>query len=165
MLLAALAAHVVLAVQLVRANRQARPVPYARYQHRASTVAARSMMATGLVLLAFVVLHILHLTTGTIRLGPFAEGKVYANLYHSFRQPLAAVGYVAVMIAVSLHVLHGGWSLFQTWGLDHPDRNRGLRWLARLVAIALLIGFSLVPLAILAGWLPPPAEGAAGLPG
>ncbi len=155
-LLVCLVVHVVLVLQIVQQNRAARPIPYSRFQYRASSVAARSMLVTGLLLLVFLVFHVLHFTTGTIRLGTFEHGKVYQNLYYSFRQPAVAIVYLATMVLVGLHVLHGGWSLFQSWGLDSPDRNAFFRGLAWVLALALGIGFALVPLMFLAGVMPAP---------
>lgn len=155
-LLVCLLVHVVLVLQLAQQNRAARPIPYARFRHQASSLAARTMLVTGLLLLVFLAFHILHFTTGTVRLGAFEHGKVYHNLYHSFRQPLVAIVYLASMVLVGLHVWHGGWSLFQTWGLDSPDRNKLWRGLAWILAIGLGLGFALVPLMFLAGVMPVP---------
>ncbi len=156
-LLTSLLVHVVVVLQLTVANRSARPISYAQYRTRASSLAAKSMMVSGIAILVFVVLHILHLTTGTIRVGAFEHGTVYANVYHSFRNPVVSLLYLAMMLVVGLHVLHGGWSLFQTWGLDNPNRNQFLRRTAVILAMAIALGFSLVPLLFMFGILPEPA--------
>lgn len=156
-LLISLVLHVVVVVQLAIANRAARPVRYEVYRTRASSFAAKSMMFTGLAILLFVVFHILHLTTGTIQVGPFKHGQVYANLYYSFRQPIVAIGYLLMMLLVGVHLLHGGWSLFQTWGLDQPGRNRALRRTALIVALLIALGFSSLPLLFMFGILPEPS--------
>jgi succinate dehydrogenase / fumarate reductase cytochrome b subunit len=154
-LLACLVAHVACAVVLARRNRAARPVPYARFVPAASTVSARWMLVSGVFLLVYVVLHVLHLTTGTIRPAPFEEGRVYANLHGSFRVTLVSLFYVGAVAVLGLHLYHGAWSLFQTLGLDNPDRNPKLRAFAAVSAIALFLGFAAVPLAFLAGAMPP----------
>jgi succinate dehydrogenase / fumarate reductase cytochrome b subunit len=157
-LLASLIIHVIVVVQLAVANRGARPVTYARYRTRASSFAAKSMMVTGVIILAFVVLHVLHLTTGTIRVGSFEHGAVYSNLYESFRRPVAAIAYIGFMLFVASHVWHGGWSFFQTFGIDRPTRNPFLRQVAIVVAIAIGLGFSLIPFLFLFDLLPSPQE-------
>ena len=43
------------------------------------------MLVGGLFLLAFVIFHILHFTTGTIDPGAFADGAVYHNLLRGVR--------------------------------------------------------------------------------
>jgi succinate dehydrogenase / fumarate reductase cytochrome b subunit len=161
-LLVALVVHVVTVIQLVRLNRAARPIGYQRRTYAQSTVPARTMLASGLLLLGFVVVHILHFTTGTIDVRPIVHEQVYANLYHSFRAWFIVAFYVTAMILLALHLYHGVWSLFQTLGWDNPDRNRGLRALAVLAAIGLLVGFSSVPVLIFLGVMPePPATLAA----
>lgn len=156
-LLVSLLVHVVVVIQLALANRSARQIPYTVYRTRASSFAAKTMLWSGFAVLAFVIFHVLHLTTGTIRFGSFLPGSVYANLFYSFRQPAAAVLYMLVMLAVGLHVLHGGWSFFQTWGIDNPARNRGLRRASLVIAVLLTLGFCLVPFLFMIGALPDPS--------
>jgi succinate dehydrogenase / fumarate reductase cytochrome b subunit len=157
----ALILHVICILQLALINRRARPVGYVKLTYVESTVPARWMLVTGSLLLVFVVLHILHFTTGNLDPARFSPGAVYANLHRAF-ELWYYVGFYAVSMAlVSLHLYHGAWSLFQSLGIDNPDRNRGLRLLALLLAIGLFIGFSLVPLAFFSGTLePPPLTGA-----
>jgi succinate dehydrogenase / fumarate reductase cytochrome b subunit len=150
--------HVIVVIQLSVANRRARPIAYARSRTRVSTLAAKSMMVSGLALLLFVSLHVLHLTTGTIQFGPFEHGSVYANLYESFRRPVVAVAYIGFMICVGLHVWHGGWSFFQSWGIDRPGWNPFWRKTATALALALALGFSLVPFLFMFDLLPTPTE-------
>jgi succinate dehydrogenase / fumarate reductase cytochrome b subunit len=153
LLLLCLVLHVGAASMLAIRNRAARPIPYARYVPRESTFAARFMLVSGAVLLVYVVLHILHLTTGTILPSRFEEGRIYGNLSRSFRTGAVAIFYVGAVAVLALHLYHGVWSLFQTLGLDNPDRNRKLRAFAAGSAFALFAGFSAVPLAFLLGAL------------
>jgi len=55
---------------------------------------------------------------------------------------------------LAFHLFHGIWSLFQTLGLDSPDRNKAIRIFAMVASIGISIGFALVPLAFLFGVLP-----------
>lgn len=153
LLLACVVLHVGAAAKLTARNRAARPVPYARYGPRESTFSARFMLVSGAVLLVYVVLHVLHLTTGTILKGSFDEGQVYSNLSRSFRMGAVAVFYVGAVLVLALHLYHGVWSLFQTLGLDNPDRNPKLRAFAAVSAIGLFAGFASVPVAFLVGAL------------
>ena len=63
-LLAALVLHVLMAWQLTRMKRAARPVGYTRREPQVSTLASRTMRWGGVLLLVFIVFHILHFTTG-----------------------------------------------------------------------------------------------------
>ena len=152
-LLLCLVLHVAAAAVLVRRNRAARPIPYEGYVPKTSTAPARFMMVSGAVLLAYAFLHVLHLTTGTILPGSFEEGQVYGNLSRSFQKSAVALFYVGAVAILALHLYHGVWSLFQTLGLDSPDRNRMLRAFATVSAAGLVVGFAAVPLAFLVGAL------------
>src|SRR6476659_6815386 len=109
-LIAAVILHVIAAYQLTMQNRAARPIGYARREPQVSTLASRTMRWGGVLLLIFIVLHILHFTTGTIRpAGSFVEGDVYANVVASFHLWWVVLFYVVAMIALGAHIYHGAW--------------------------------------------------------
>ncbi|MEM7453567.1 MAG: succinate dehydrogenase cytochrome b subunit [Planctomycetota bacterium] len=155
-LLAALIIHVIVVTQLALQSAEARPVGYRKSKTAAASLAAKWMMFSGITILGFVIFHILHFTTGTIRLGEFEHGTVYSNLASSFAKWPVAIGYMLVMIMLGFHLFHGIWSLFQTLGLDNPDRNKALRGFAILATILIIGGFIAVPLAFVAGAMPVP---------
>ena len=150
-LLFSLILHVVCVLQLAVDNQNARPVDYDRQVFARATPSARWMMYTGMYLLAFIVLHLLHLTVGVIDPGNFEHGMVYQNLQLAFDSIPWVAFYVISMLVVALHLYHGVWSLFQTVGWDNPDRNKGLRQLAVAIAVVLLIGFVAIPLSFFFG--------------
>jgi succinate dehydrogenase / fumarate reductase cytochrome b subunit len=113
------------------------------------------MLYGGLFLLLFVTFHILHFTTGTVHWS-FVEGDVYANVWSAFQNLLTAGFYVVAMALLALHLYHGTWSMFQTLGVDTPRWNKGLRTVAKVVAVALFVGFSAVPVSIATGLLSAP---------
>ncbi len=161
-LLAAFGVHVVCVIQLAHVNRAARPV---RYVHRPANVevtpAARWMLYTGSFLILFIVIHLLQFTTGTLDAARFTEGAVYSNLSRAFELWYYVAFYGTAMAVLALHLYHGIWSLFQSLGLDNPDRNSALRGLAVVVAVGLFIAFVSVPTAFFAGLMQaPPAHGA-----
>lgn len=153
-LLGSVILHIVVVVQLSLKSAEARPVEYVRSKKKAASWAARYMMFSGSVVLAFIIFHILHFTTGTIQIGRFEHGDVYENLRSSFSHWYVALGYVVVMGMLAFHLFHGVWSLFQTLGLDSPDRNKAIRIFAMVASIGISVGFALVPLAFLFGILP-----------
>lgn len=155
-LLAAFALHVLCVFQLATHNRRSRPVGYRRVQYVEATAPARWMLFTGSLLLLFLVIHLLQFTTGTIDAENFVRGAVYANLDRSFGRWYYAAFYVGAMLVLALHLYHGGWSLFQSLGLDSPDRNRALRTVALCVAVGLALAFASVPMAFFAGSMQPP---------
>ena len=157
-LLGAVILHVLVVVQLAMISQSARPTKYVVTKRAAATPAALWMMFSGLLILGFIIFHILHFTTGSLPIGTFEHGAVYSNLYSSFALWPVALGYVFVMVVLGFHLFHGIWSLFQTLGLDNPDRNQFLRVFALMMTVGIVIGFALVPLSFLLGGLPEPVE-------
>lgn len=150
LLLASVVLHVVAAAQLSLASRAARPGSYERYRPVQATYASRSMLLGGLVLLCFLVFHILHLTTGQAH-PDFREGLVFDNVVAGFRVVPVALGYLVAMIALGLHLSHGAASLTRSLGFSHPRYSPAIRRGARIFAVVLALGFSSLPLAVLAG--------------
>ena len=158
-LLGALVLHVATVFQLEVRNRSARPIEYSKFAYKASSLASRSMLLGGIVILAFVLFHLAHLTFGWIEPDTFEHGHVYANVFHSFQKPLFVAIYVVALLFLGLHLYHGLWSLTQTLGIDRPDRNLALRSGAKALAIIITIGFMAVPVGIIAGiTMDPPTE-------
>jgi succinate dehydrogenase / fumarate reductase cytochrome b subunit len=150
-LLVAVAVHIVAAWQLTRQSRAARPEAYRKgLAPDASTWASRSMRIGGVALLAFIVLHILHFTTGTIH-PDFVEGGVYHNVTVAFQSPWVTLLYAGTMLLLGLHLFHGIWSGLQTLGLNHARYNRYRRPLATVIALVVAVGFVAMPLAVFGG--------------
>jgi succinate dehydrogenase / fumarate reductase cytochrome b subunit len=151
-LFVALILHVVAAVQLTLRDRAARPVGYEKHETSAATFASRTIRYGGVVIAIFVVLHLMHFTTGTWRPAPFVPGDVYANLVNSFRVPWISGLYLFVMIAVGLHLYHGAWSSVRSLGVAPASPTPLAHRLSMLVAVVVWLGFTLVPVGILLGW-------------
>jgi succinate dehydrogenase / fumarate reductase cytochrome b subunit len=151
-LLVAVVLHVDAAIQLTRIARAARPVGYAERRSQVSTIASRSLRWGGVILAAFIVFHILHMTTGTVH-PSFAPGDVYHNLVTGFRVWPVAVFYLVAMGALGLHLYHGVWSSARTLGIARPTPHPLHRPVALVVAVVVAAGFALIPIAVLAGWL------------
>jgi len=144
--------HVVAASQLTLLDRAARPIGYARRIPQVATLASRTMRLGGVLLLVFIVVHILHFTTGTIRpTGVFAADDVYANVVSGFRIPWVTAFYVVSMLALGFHLYHGAWSSFRSLGAAPPSPQPLRRRLALAIAVIVSVGFALVPVAALAG--------------
>ncbi|MDF2775182.1 MAG: sdhC, partial [Geminicoccaceae bacterium] len=115
-----------------------------------STLAARSIRWGGVALLIFIVLHLLHFTFGTIH--PAFDAKdVYGNVVAGFDIWWVALLYVAAMVALGLHLYHGTWSSIRTLGLTRSSANPLKRRVAAVLTWAIYLGFSVVPIAVLAG--------------
>ncbi len=151
-LIGAVILHVIAAYQLTMQNRAARPVGYFERETQVATWASRTMRWGGALLLVFIVLHILHFTTGTLKpTGSFAEADVYANVVTSFRIWWVTLFYVVSMIALGLHLYHGAWSSVRSLGLAQPAKDPMNRSVALAIAVIVWLGFTAIPVAVFAG--------------
>ena len=151
--------HVLAASQLVFANRRARPIGYEFKKPVASTFADRTMWISGLIIFAFILFHLAHFTFGWVnrqflRLeDPEGRHDVYQMMVAGFSNPLVSTFYIISMGLLLLHLSHGVSSLFQSLGLRSKKTFGFFDKLAKISALALFIGNSMIPLAILFGWV------------
>jgi succinate dehydrogenase / fumarate reductase cytochrome b subunit len=57
--------------------------------------------------------------------------------------------YVTAMTVVAVHVSHGFWSLFQTFGLNHPDHMRVIEKFGLVFSVVIGVGFGSLPVYLL----------------
>jgi succinate dehydrogenase cytochrome b subunit len=150
-LIAALVLHVVAAAQLTDRRLKARPAKYvARREPQVSTLASRTIRWGGTLILAFLVYHILHFTLGTAH-PDFVEGNPYHNVVTGFHNLVVVVVYLIAMAAVGLHLYHGLWSSGRSLGISPPSPQPLRRTLALVLALAIWLGFTVIPIAVYAG--------------
>ncbi len=152
-LLVAVVLHIVAALQLAARDRAARPIGYVKLEPQVATIAGLTMRWSGLLLAWFIVFHVLHLTTGTVRPVPFHAEDVYGNVVGGFRVGWVAAFYLVALAALGLHVYHGWWASFRTLGLSPASPTPRRRPFALALALVLWVGFSSIPIAALAGML------------
>ena len=153
-LIVAVLLHILMAWQITQRNRAARPEAYRKREPQVSTLASRTMRWGGVLLLIFIVLHILHFTTGDVRpAGTFVLGDVYGNVVGSFRIWWVTAFYLVSMVFLGLHLYHGAWSSVRTLGLRGPSPTPQVRRVGGAIALIIAIGFALVPLAVFVGWV------------
>src|SRR3954468_14770009 len=151
-LIVAVILHVVAAVQLTRQSRAARPIGYVKREPQVATAASRTMRWGGALLLIFIVLHILHFTTRTVRpAGTFSHEDVYTNVVTSFRIWWVALFYVVSMIALGFHLFHGAWSSVRSIGVSPPSPRPMHKKISLLIAALVWAAFTAVPVAVFAG--------------
>lgn len=151
-LLVSVALHIAAATQLTLLKKKARPIAYRVKGSAGSDYAARTMIWSGIIILAFVVYHLLHLTFGSVH-PSFVEGEVYDNLIAGFRVVPTAIAYVVAVSLLGMHLYHGLWSMFQSIGVNHPRVTPKLRRIAAGTAIVIALGYISIPVAILTGVL------------
>ena len=153
-LIVAVVLHVVAAVQLTRQSRSARPIDYTKLEPQVATIASRTMRWGGALLLIFIILHILHFTTGTIKPGGvFSKQDVYVNVVASFRIWWVSLFYVIAMIALGLHIFHGAWSSVRSIGVSPASPEPLHKRISLVIAILVWAAFTAVPVAVFAGFI------------
>ena len=161
-LLLAVVVHAVTAYQLVKENRAARPNRNDIEKTQRAGIASLKMGLTGSILLAFIVFHLLHFTTRTIypeysemltTIGSPDSNEihdVYSMVLAGFQHTWVSVFYVVAMFLLCGHLAHGVSSAFQSLGLRTENWRVKLDLVAKAYAWVIFIGFSIVPILVLA---------------
>ncbi len=156
--------HIWLAARLKFRNWAARPVRYAYENTVQASWASRTMIWSGLVILAFVIFHLMHYTFGLafasdphgtnfLELKDPATGNhdVYAMTVYGFRNVPVAIAYIVAQLFLGLHLSHGISSSFQSLGWSAPRWWRLIHGIGLAVALAVVIGNIAMPLAVMTG--------------
>ena len=144
--------HIYKAISLLMANSAARPVRYAKKERAGHTsrksVASSTMIASGLFVLFFVIVHVKQFKFGTWYqvAGEEAVRDLYRTEMEVFRNPLWVAFYVAGTLLVGLHLRHGITNGFQSLGLDHPVYTKRLTVIGICLAALIGIGLALIPI-------------------
>lgn len=154
-LLAVALGHVTLAIKLNLSNRAARPIPYAKKIYLRASLASRTMLPSGLVLLGFILFHLADFTFRVTRpeYQAFGQYDVYQMAVAGFSNPLHAGFYIIAMIALGFHLNHGLSSLFQTLGLRHPKYDPLICMIGPVLGSLLALGFLSIPLSVMLGFV------------
>ncbi len=158
-LLGVVVAHIVSSVLLILENRKARPIAYVRKKTLGTTLAARTMMLSGLLLLAFIVFHLMHytfrITHPEVSHLIDAEGHhdVYSMVVLSFQQLQISAVYLVAMLLLAMHLSHGISSVPQTLGLNNDRLIPVYKGIGYVVSVLIFIGYSIIPVAVVLGWV------------
>ena len=138
-------------------NRKARPVAYkVSQQTNSSSWASRNMLVLGAMVLIFLVMHIINFFW-IIKFDPESMSKAlidgvemedtYTLVASLFKASVFYdLLYVAGGLLLGFHLAHGFWSAFQTIGLSNKSWICRLQLVAKVFAILIAAGFSIIPL-------------------
>lgn len=164
-LLVTLSLHVVSAISLAIQNKNARPIAYSHQSTIQASYASRTMVMSGVIILAFIIFHLAHFTFGRIH-PEFAEladieGRhdVYSMVILGFQDKTVSAIYIFAMTLLCLHLSHGISSFFQSIGLSNQKSQEKFKKLAKLIALAIFVGNTSIPIASMLGILQPIARG------
>ena len=151
-LILALVVHVYCAVVLWRRAAAARTTKYVMKKSTGAIFASRMMRWGGVTILVFLVWHLLNFTIGKVNPQGGATNDPYNLMVDTFDVWWLTVIYLVAMLALGAHLHHGIWSAAQTlgWTGTAAKRQRA-KTVAFVIALIVSVGFSLVPLGVLAG--------------
>lgn len=136
--------HIFNALRLYIENKKARPVDYVvNGSAKNSDVFSRTMVLTGSITFIFLVVHLKNFWY------EYALKKSSDNLYEivvtTFKDPFYSIIYIVAMILLGFHLVHGFQSAFQTFGWNHTKYSRLIKVLGIIYAVAMALGFAIMP--------------------
>ena len=143
--------HFLMGFVLEIKNRSARSVKYAKYNGAANASwMSRNMIISGIVILLFLVVHFMDFWIPEMQY-KYVEGGTDATRYfdlmvHEFEHPAKVLVYCLSFIFLSLHLMHGFQSSFQSLGANHPRYNKLIKRAGDIYAIAIPLGFIIIAL-------------------
>lgn len=155
LLAATILLHAFIGISIFMRKRKARKKGYAVQKSKGEpskqSVASRTMIITGSVLLLFLVVHILQ-----FRFGPTEEvminNKPAHDLHSLVMQTFSNIGwvvfYVGVMLLLGFHLRHGVWSALQSLSAMKPRWSKSIYSAAFIIGVLLAIGFLILPILI-----------------
>ncbi len=149
--------HFVMGMVIEMQNRNARQVKYAKYNGAANaTWMSRNMIYSGLVVLAFLVVHFMdfwipEMNTKYIQgsmdgLNEHGHYRYFEELQGQFCHPARVFGYIISFVFLALHLLHGFQSSFQSVGFNSRKYTPVLKKLGNAFAIVVPLGFIIIAL-------------------
>ncbi len=147
--------HFVMGFVLELKNKKANGVSYAKNNGGAnSSWVSRNMIYSGLVVLAFIVLHFIDFWIPEINtkyiVGDMSgmhdgEYRYFHELVEKFHSPLRVGAYVVSFVLLGLHLAHGFTSAFQSVG-SSAGRKKTLQTIGKAYSILVPLGFVIVAL-------------------
>ena len=144
--------HLGMGIYLDVKNKAARPVKYAMDKpSENSNWMSRNMIITGIMVMLFLGLHFYDFWLPEIK-HKFIDGKwdeptkYFTHLQLKFQDLARIVIYCISFVFLSLHLLHGFQSAFQSAGFNHNKYTPTIKKLGNLYAIIIPAGFVFIAL-------------------
>lgn len=148
--------HTILGVSIWLGRKKARPDKYDTYKTKGGashqSLASKSMIYTGSIILIFLILHIIHFKFGaeyTITIDGVGEARDLRRLViEEFQKTWVVLGYVSVLALAILHLSHGFWSAFTSLGMKNGETSKRVQSAAYIFGIVIMLAFIFIPLYI-----------------
>jgi succinate dehydrogenase / fumarate reductase cytochrome b subunit len=126
-------------------NRRARPVRYeVSKAGQTSALSSRIMWATGIIVGAFLTIHVRDFFIQSRFLTP--DRRMFELVRESFMSPWTDAFYLVALGFLAYHLKHGFQSAFQTFGLRHSRYERLIELVGMVFWLLIPLGFAAIPL-------------------
>lgn len=162
-LLAIFGLHILFTVLLIIENRNAGGSKYLAGNRVPATIFVKSMKYTGIIVLAFVIFHLAHLTLGLVQPGAYAlkdefgRPDVYSMIVIGFQNLPISIFYIIALTLLAFHLSHGIASLFQTFGITNKSLRPVFEKGGLAISWVLWAGYVSIPVSVLLGIIKLPA--------
>ena len=144
--------HLIMGIYLDLMNKKARNNKYiANNNSDDATWMSKNMIITGLMVMSFMVLHFWDFWIPEIK-DKFIDGvwddpsKYFPHLEHKFDDLWRVIVYCVSFVFLSLHLLHGFQSAFQSAGFRHNKYTPTIKKIGNIYAILIPLGFIYIAL-------------------
>ena len=143
--------HFVMGFILEFQNSKSRLVKYSSYKGNSNASwMSRNMIYSGIVILSFLGLHFYdfwlpEMNYKYVEVLPLDPNRYFEELVHKFENPIRVTLYVFSFIFLSLHLLHGFASSFQSVGVNNRY-SKAIKSFATAFSIIVPIGFVFIAL-------------------
>ena len=150
-LIAFLILHVWLGISFSLENYRSKTANYSVSKNLRSTLASRTMIYSGLVILGFALYHLLHFTFQITNpevyqfTDPTGHQDIYKMAGLSFTSPLISFVSLIGLCAVLLHVWHGVGSFLQTLGWNNDKTQPLVEQGSHALALILFLAYLSIP--------------------
>lgn len=149
-LYASILVHTLDAIYLSIKAKKAKGSSYVKdKRHRASKWYSRQMMLLGIIVFAFLVIHFKDFwfpyKFGNLSTDANGNKDLYTLVIVAFQELWYVILYAVAILALGFHLLHGFFSAFRTMGLYHPKYNRIVKSIGVIFAVAITLGYLVIP--------------------
>lgn len=147
--------HIVQAIILTQQNNAARPQKYAYNNASANSKwYSRSMGLLGTLILLFLIMHLYHFWWPTkVAVYSAEEHNTFYGMKEIFSVWWVVALYVAGVVSLGYHLLHGFSSAFQSLGLNHKKWTPVVKTIGIWFSILVPLIFALMPISMFLGFI------------
>ena len=147
--------HIIYALILQIQNWIARPRRYNKANYSNTSFFSKFMIHTAVIILVFLVIHFMDFYIKA-KFGRAAEIIVDGIHYHDFATEVVdkfkmlpfVIFYIAAIVFLGFHLIHGFQSAFKTLGMDNRKYTGAIQVLALLYCVIVVAGYSIIPVII-----------------